>query len=123
MELFQNSDAYLYNLHTASSSEAKRLWRQSIRERWNCECAYCGSKEELTIDHIIPQSKGGIDSTINTVCCCKECNHSKGHSSWETWYSSQVFFSKERYEKIRQWVSPEPSLNLYRYPQRRNNAS
>ena len=58
MELLHSPQQYLYNLHTTSSSEAKRLWRQQIREKWNNKCAYCGSEEKLTIDHIIPQAKG-----------------------------------------------------------------
>jgi hypothetical protein len=113
----------LFNLHTTSSGEAKRLWRKHIKEQWNHKCAYCESKDNLTIDHIIPQSKGGLDITRNVVCCCKTCNHGKGHTSWEEWYFSQEFFCMERYEKIKNWMKPDPPTNLFAYRPRKNNAS
>ena len=47
---------YLFNLYTTSSGEAKRMWRQHIKEQWNRQCAYCGSEENLTIDG--PDEKG-----------------------------------------------------------------
>ncbi|MDE2009978.1 MAG: HNH endonuclease [Candidatus Omnitrophica bacterium] len=40
-------------------------------------CQYCSIRckgDEATIDHIIPESKGGVDSWENTVTCCKPCN-------------------------------------------------
>jgi hypothetical protein len=123
MELLHSPQAYLYNLYTTSSAEAKRLWRKMIREKWEYECAYCGSDENLTIDHIVPQSKGGLDSTKNVVCCCKSCNQSKGHSLWEDWYYEQDFFCEIRKSKIDDWMKPDPPTNLYTYRPRKNNAS
>lgn len=118
-----SSKEYLFNLYTTSSGEARRLWRKQIKESWNHQCAYCGSEENLTIDHIIPQSKGGSDFTKNVVCCCHSCNQNKSHTSWEEWYFSQEFFSRERYEKIKNWMKPDPPTNLFSYRPRRNNAS
>jgi CRISPR/Cas system Type II protein with McrA/HNH and RuvC-like nuclease domain len=112
---------YLFNLYTTSSGEAKRIWRKHIKEQWDQKCAYCNSTENLTIDHIVPQSKGGLDTTKNVVCCCHSCNQSKSHTPWEEWYSSQEFFSAQNYEKIKTWMKPEPSTNLYVYRSRRNN--
>jgi hypothetical protein len=123
MDLLHSPDQYLYNLYTASSSEAKRLWRQQIREKWDYQCAYCGSDNRLTIDHIIPQSKGGMDFTKNVVCCCHSCNQNKGHTSWEDWYFSQEFFSMERYQKIKNWMKPDSPTYLYAYRPRKNNLS
>jgi len=65
MKLHNSPEGYLFNLQVCSSGEAKRLWRKSIKEEWNNKCAYCGSDEELTIDHIVPQSKGGINFLTN----------------------------------------------------------
>jgi len=67
MPLYNTFQAYVFNLHTANSSEAKRLWRQKIKEEWGYECAYCGSTHQLTIDHIVPRAKGGTDFT-KIVC-------------------------------------------------------
>ena len=42
-------------------------------------CVYCGCrKRPLTIDHIVPVSKGGKTDFDNCVACCKTCNHNKG---------------------------------------------
>lgn len=46
------------------------------------ECVYCGSKESkanaLTLDHVIPQSKGGTHDFDNLVTACRSCNSRKG---------------------------------------------
>jgi hypothetical protein len=123
MTPLHSSKEYLFNLYTTSSGEARRLWRKQIKESWNHQCAYCGSEENLTIDHVVPQSKGGSDFTKNVVCCCHSCNQDKSHTPWEEWYFSQEFFSKERYEKIKTWMKPDPPSNLFSYRPRRNNAS
>lgn len=123
MEILSTPHHYLFNLETLSSSEAKKLWRRKIKERWDYECAYCGSNKDLTIDHIIPRSKGGTDFTKNVVCCCHDCNQSKSHTPWEDWYFSQEFFSMKRYNKINEWMEPDPPQNLFAYRPRRNNAS
>lgn len=46
-------------------------------------CQYCAKKckNEATIDHIVPESRGGVDSWENTVTCCKSCNLKKGSQS------------------------------------------
>jgi 5-methylcytosine-specific restriction endonuclease McrA len=111
---------YLFNLYTTSSGEAKRLWRMHIKEQWNNECAYCGSQVNLTIDHIVPRSKGGPDFSKNCLCSCHKCNQDKSHTPVEQWYRSQEFFSEERFEKIKKWAEPEPTVKLYTYGSRRN---
>jgi len=43
------------------------------------KCGYCGKdRERLTVDHIIPKSKGGKTCFENCVACCKLCNNKKG---------------------------------------------
>ena len=123
MPLYNSPQAYVFNLQTTSSAEAKRLWRKKIKESWDYRCAYCGSEHNLTIDHIQPRSKGGTDFTKNCLCACHSCNQDKGHTPWEDWYLSQEFFSIQRYEKIKDWMKPEKPANLYAYRSRRNNAS
>ena len=56
------------------------LTRKAIFERDNNTCQYCGRKmrrEKLTIDHIVPRSRGGGDSWSNLVLACLECNARK----------------------------------------------
>ena len=114
---------YLFHLHVTNSGDAKRLWRQNIKDSWNNKCAYCGSEEDLTIDHIIPQCKGGADFTKNVVCCCKSCNQSKGHEHWKLWYVQQDFYCEDKFNKIEEWMKPDPPTNLFSYRPRRNNAT
>jgi 5-methylcytosine-specific restriction endonuclease McrA len=55
------------------------LTRKNILRRDAFKCAYCGRSDlPLTIDHVIPKSKGGTDSWENLVCACTNCNNRKG---------------------------------------------
>ena len=47
-----------------------------LRDRFTCQ--YCGSKEDLTFDHVIPRSKGGMTTWENVVTACSPCNLRKG---------------------------------------------
>jgi hypothetical protein len=99
---------YLYNLEAMSGKEAKRLWRQSIREAWNNKCAYCNNPpidtRSLTVDHVKPKSKGGEDRTSNCVPACRSCNHSKGSMEWTSWFRDQAFYSIEAELRIKNWI-------------------
>jgi 5-methylcytosine-specific restriction endonuclease McrA len=44
-------------------------------------CQYCGSKGELTFDHVLPRSCGGVTSWENVVAACSPCNLHKGSKS------------------------------------------
>lgn len=123
MPLYSTSDELLYNLEAVTGSEAKRKWRQSIKEKWNYECAYCGSEENLTLDHITPRSKGGSERVINILCACHSCNHSKGDQMWSDWFLSQDFFDKEKLSKIIEWQKQIGDNEYCVYRPRRNNAS
>lgn len=55
------------------------LSRKNILRRDGYKCQYClRSDVVLTIDHIIPRSKGGDDSWENLVAACIKCNNKKG---------------------------------------------
>lgn len=103
MRLYQTSQDLMFNLEATTSSEARKKWKDSIKEYWNYECAYCGSSDNLTLDHITPRIKGGSDRITNIVCACEECNHSKGHQFWSDWYLKQHFFTIERLSDIINW--------------------
>lgn len=59
------------------------LTRNNIFKRDNFECQYCGSPRDLTLDHVIPRSKGGPSNWKNLVTACKSCNARKGDFSPE----------------------------------------
>jgi|TARA_Y100000310_G_C20185916_1_gene580275 5-methylcytosine-specific restriction endonuclease McrA len=52
--------------------------RNLIYKRDKNKCQYCGSTKSLTIDHVIPKSKGGEDTWENLVVACSSCNVKKG---------------------------------------------
>ncbi|MCC6487506.1 MAG: HNH endonuclease [Candidatus Hydrogenedentes bacterium] len=59
-----------------------RFSRHSIFERDKGLCQYCGRhfpKSQLTLDHVIPQSRAGEDSWENLVVACLACNVRKGN--------------------------------------------
>lgn len=63
-----------------------RLSRQNIFLRDNHTCQYCYKKlseKKLTIDHVIPLSKGGRHEWVNVVTACSRCNNVKGDKSPE----------------------------------------
>jgi 5-methylcytosine-specific restriction endonuclease McrA len=57
--------------------------RTMIYKRDGHKCQYCGSTRELTIDHIIPRSRGGEDTWENLVVACMPCNMRKGNKLLE----------------------------------------
>lgn len=55
--------------------------RKNIFLRDRMTCQYCARKrptDRLTIDHVIPTSRGGSDGWSNVVTACRACNHQKG---------------------------------------------
>ncbi|HEY3250168.1 MAG TPA: HNH endonuclease [Ignavibacteria bacterium] len=60
------------------------LSRKNILRRDHHKCQYCHRADlPLTIDHIIPKSKGGDDSWENLIAACVRCNNKKGDRSPE----------------------------------------
>jgi 5-methylcytosine-specific restriction endonuclease McrA len=59
------------------------LTRQNVFKRDGFECQYCGTKKDLTLDHVIPKAKGGKSTWINLITACKKCNTQKGDYSPE----------------------------------------
>jgi 5-methylcytosine-specific restriction endonuclease McrA len=47
-----------------------------LRDRFSCQ--YCGARHDLTFDHLIPRSRGGLTRWDNVVTACAACNLSKG---------------------------------------------
>jgi len=69
------------------------LSRKNILRRDMFKCQYCGRGDtSLTIDHILPKSKGGDDSWENLVAACVKCNNKKGDRSPE---EAKMFLRKK----------------------------
>jgi 5-methylcytosine-specific restriction endonuclease McrA len=61
-------------------AHSRKITRRAIfaRDRWTCQ--YCGSERgTLTVDHVVPRSKGGSSGWDNIVTCCAPCNRRKGN--------------------------------------------
>jgi CRISPR/Cas system Type II protein with McrA/HNH and RuvC-like nuclease domain len=54
-----------------------KINRNRIYRRDNYQCVYCGSRKELTLDHVIPKSRGGQNDWTNLVTSCSKCNVKK----------------------------------------------
>ena len=59
------------------------LTRQNIFKRDGFRCGYCGTRDDLTLDHILPKSRGGQDTWHNLVTACQKCNTYKGNRTPE----------------------------------------
>lgn len=57
--------------------------RSRIYKRDNHECVYCDSKKQLTLDHVLPKSRGGKNEWTNLVTSCFKCNLKKGNRTPE----------------------------------------
>jgi 5-methylcytosine-specific restriction endonuclease McrA len=56
--------------------------KKNVYIRDGFKCCYCGKTGiRLTIDHVVPKSKGGKSTFENCVAACFECNNQKGHKT------------------------------------------
>jgi 5-methylcytosine-specific restriction endonuclease McrA len=93
-ELIEHAE---YELHSASSTMSRpmvirlvsyvrvprdthrrKITRRAVFARDNWTCQYCGARSNLTVDHVIPRSKGGSSTWDNIVASCAPCNRRKG---------------------------------------------
>jgi 5-methylcytosine-specific restriction endonuclease McrA len=61
--------------------QTRALSRKNILLRDRNTCQYCGivlTAAELTLDHVVPRSRGGLSTWENLVACCHSCNRRKG---------------------------------------------
>ncbi|BAZ14816.1 HNH endonuclease [Calothrix sp. NIES-4071] len=65
-------------------ASSERTWkvppvnRREVLKRDHHTCQYCGSSKHLTLDHVIPRSRGGLHTWDNVVTACERCNSKKG---------------------------------------------
>jgi 5-methylcytosine-specific restriction endonuclease McrA len=62
----------------------RKISRRALFARDGWRCAYCGTaSSRLTLDHVVPRSKGGESIWENVVAACAPCNHRKGDRTVE----------------------------------------
>jgi 5-methylcytosine-specific restriction endonuclease McrA len=57
----------------------RRITRRAVFARDSWTCQYCGTTSHLTVDHVIPRSRGGPSDWENIVTSCAPCNRRKGN--------------------------------------------
>ena len=89
--------------------------RQNIFVRDHFTCQYCAKKlseKKLTVDHVVPLSKGGTHEWSNVVAACGTCNNKKGNKSLE-----QANLKLKKKPDAPGWiVSTQWELNTNRVP-------
>lgn len=60
------------------TAHRRKITRRAVFARDGWTCQYCGSRTNLTVDHVIPRSKGGQSVWENIVASCGPCNRRKG---------------------------------------------
>lgn len=65
--------------------------KKNVMIRDDFVCQYCGSREDLTIDHVLPISRGGVSCFENCVTACKPCNAKKAN---KTCAEAQLYIRK-----------------------------
>jgi len=68
----------VHYVNVPRNAERRRITRRAVFARDGWACQYCGSRSSLTVDHVIPRSKGGDSSWENIVASCAPCNRRKG---------------------------------------------
>ena len=71
-----------------------------LDENMGANCIYCDielDKENATADHIIPISKGGNNTQVNLVVCCKDCNNERGNLDFDEYLT----LKNKKYRKLK----------------------
>lgn len=102
MKKRKSPQPFAYNLEEADLSRERRKARELRESQWwkrrvaGGRCYYCGAStppQELTMDHIVPISRGGKSTRANVVACCKTCNNAKKHllpMEWEAYLKKRI---------------------------------
>ena len=102
-------------------SEFPAFTRFNLFLRDTFECQYCGSKENLTFDHVIPRRLGGKTTWENIITACGTCNMKKGGrtpsqasmpvqkrpirpTSWQLQQQGKMFPPNYLHETWRDWL-------------------
>jgi hypothetical protein len=91
----QEIDRRLDKIH-ASQSQKHKI-KADIKQRFDGTCAYCGCTPRfLTLDHVVPQTQGGLNVRSNLAAVCQRCNRSKGSRPLWSWWQASSFWNEER---------------------------
>lgn len=69
----------LLNYVRVPKAVKRKISRRALFARDGWRCQYCGSEGKLTLDHVVPRSRGGESVWENVVASCAPCNMRKGN--------------------------------------------
>ena len=87
-------------------------WRDAMLH-FHGECAYCGRPEgrakadKFDREHFVPLSRGGKTVRSNIGPACRKCNRGRGNKRLFDWFRQQSFWSREREQRIVEWIGEE----------------
>lgn len=102
------------------------LTRENVFRRDNHKCVYCGhgKRQDLTIDHLVPQCRGGKNTWDNLVTSCKTCNNKKGDSDVEDFTSIKLDPKKPHYLALLRTTGNIPEeWEPYLFPKKLNKTT
>ena len=74
-------------------------------------CVWCGNKFDLTIDHLIPRSRGGSNCASNLVTSCMPCNRNRADKPLAEWvYDLRVGFADEILFRLAAAIDGAPDI-------------
>lgn len=85
--------------HNLKATLTIKEW-ETIKLYFNNKCCYCERDLPLEVEHFVPIKSGGEYTKYNILPACKSCNVSKRSKTFEEWYINYKYYSKEREEKI-----------------------
>lgn len=97
--------------------------RMMSMDGWRC--LVCGSRENLTVDHVVPQIMGGKDEQYNLQCLCYDCNQLKGFEpcdyrhgnrfvGWkDIWFDSRREAAVKRFNRAMRFLSNERFIEYH----------
>jgi 5-methylcytosine-specific restriction endonuclease McrA len=103
--------------HQKGGKWCRRSTRLAIYMRDGFKCLLCGADlhdvepREITLDHVIPQSKGGTNHPSNLATACNRCNCSKQDKDLSDFVADQNH-RRRIYRRIRKDLTPFRSLAI-----------
>lgn len=88
----------------AKDKFSKSIW-EMVCQKYSNSCVYCGTKDNITIEHRLPVSLGGNNSFHNLAPACLSCNSSKRNkteSDYRAWRDAKGLFTPKAPE-IEYW--------------------
>lgn len=93
---------YGRNVKRRTNGFAKDFLKDNIKQSHHCP--YCNvslNNDNITADHIIPVSKGGNNTKVNLLACCKSCNEERGDEEFYTYlHQKQAKYKNIKYPFI-----------------------